>query len=469
MRARSIIYRAILIGVALVFLLATAPERGRFPSAVDNRALEIARASGADMEEWRLLARFVNARPDDAKVWERMGVLDQRNGLCKQAVIEFGLAARYGKLAPSSVMSYAECLVEGGSFREAANLLAPLEKRADIPAGLEQLLARAYIRLGDAANASAVTHAWSIRENQEPQAIYYFGLYQALADPVASIKTLQKAAELSPEYDNAYRQVQSAVNLGQLQDNPAYQALVLGRAYASLGEWDLAQYAFITAVQADPLYAEAHAWLGEAQQQLGGDGSVELKQALTLDPDSVLAQAMNALALQRQGDAQGALEFLEKIATQESDNPEWLIALGQSRAITGDLKNALVEFQKAVALQPKNVATWQALADFCLEYQYAVDSAGIPAANKAVLLAPDNAHSLDLVGQAALMNGKPGEAEGYFVKAIWHDPRYAPAHLHLALVYLQYEDYPAAISELEKAVALGNPEAENLLGQLNAH
>jgi tetratricopeptide (TPR) repeat protein len=468
MRARSVIYRAILIGVALVILLAIAPERGSFPSAVDIRALELARSSGADMEEWRLLARFVTAKPDDAALWERMGVLDHRNGLCEQAVFEFGLATRYGKLSTSGLMPYAECLVDQDRFQEAIELLAPLSGGLEISTGSEDLLARAYLRQGDVINATTVIQEWAVRESQEPLAIYYQGLYQALATPAEAITTLQKAAGMSPEFENAYRQIQTAVNLAQLQDNPAYQVLVLGRAYGSLGEWELAQYAFIAAVRADPLYAEAHAWLGEAQQQLGGDGSLELEQALILNPDSVLAQAMNAMALQRQGDAQGALEFLEKIATQEPDNPEWLIALGQSRAIVGDLENALVEFQKAVALQPNNVATWQALADFSLAYQYAVDSAGMPAANKAVLLAPDDPHSLDLVGQAALMNGKPGEAEGYFTKAIAEDPRYAPAHLHLALVYLQYEDYSAAIAELEKAASLGNPEAENLLEQLNA-
>ena len=469
MRARSLINRAILIGVALVILLAIQPERGRFPSVVDIRALELARNSGADMEEWRLLARFVSARPEDAALWERMGVLDHRNGLCEQAVFEFGLAVRYGKLSAAGLMPYAECQVERDRFQQAIDLLAPLSGRLDNPTGAEILLARAYLRLGDASNASKAILDWAERESQKPLAVYYLGLYQALSNPEGAITTLQKAAGMSPEFENAYRQIQTAINLGQLQDNPAYQALVLGRAYGSLGEWELAQYAFVTAVQTDPLYAEAHAWLGEAQHQLGEDGSAELKQALALNPDSVLAQAMNALALQRQGDAQGALEFLEKIAAQEPDNPEWLIALGQSRAIAGDLENALVEFQRAVALQPNNVATWQALADFSLSYQYAVESDGIPAANKAVLLAPDDPHSLDLVGQAALLKGKPGEAEGYFTQAIAQDPRYAPAHLHLALVYLQYEDYSAAISELEKAAALGNPEAENLLEQVKTH
>ena len=468
MSARRIFFRAILIGVALVILLAITPERGSFPSAVDIRALERARNSGADMTEWKLLARFVSAKPDDAALWERMGILDHRNGLCEQAIFEFGQAEHYGELSAASLVPYAECLVERGNLQEAVELLSPFSGSSESPAGLELLLARAYLRLGEGENAIDVIREWAARDGEEPRVVYYLGLYQALASPAVAITTLQKTASLSSEYENTYRQVQTAINLGQLQDNPAYQALELGRAYGSLGEWELAQYAFITAVQADPQYAEAHAWLGEAQQQLDEDGSAELQKALALNPNSVLAQAMNALALQRQGNAQGALVFLEKVASQEPDNPEWLIALGQVRAILGDLENALAEFQKAAGLEPGNVAAWQALADFSLAYQYAVASTGIPAANKAVLLAPEDPHSLDLAGQAALTNGKLGEAEGYFIKAIEQDPRYAAAHLHLALIYFQYEDYSAAIAELEKAAALGSLEAENLLEQLEA-
>jgi tetratricopeptide (TPR) repeat protein len=460
--------RAILTGVALLLLLAIRPERGFFPSDADRLALEHAQESGADLLEWQLLASFVSADPTDAESWERMGILDYRSGLCKQAVFEFEQASTYKQLSVNGLIPYGGCLLTLGEFQEATELLGPHLDRADSSPGLELLLAKAYIRLDDLKSAEHAVRAWAERESENPRARLYLGLFQALTNPVDALATLQDTADRSNEYTNAYRQVQTAINKGELQESTAYRALELGRAYGSLEEWELAEYAFKLAVHLDPEYAEAHAWLGEAQQHLGKDGSAEIQKALRLNPESILAQAMNALALQRQGDAQGALVVLQQIATQETEDPQWRIALGQARAQLGDLEGALSEYQKAVSLEPENVNVWQALAEFSLGYQYLVASVGSPAAIKAVLLAPDDPCSLDLAGQAALSSAEQDEAKGYFLAAIQSDPRYAPAHLHLALVFFQQGDDEAAHQELQKAAALGNTEAQNLLAQMSA-
>jgi tetratricopeptide (TPR) repeat protein len=466
MRAQSMIQRAILIGVALILLLTVPAERGVFPTAADRLALQRARENGADLTEWQLLARFVSANPRDAEAWARMGTLDHYSGLCEQAVFEFEQAARHGDISDSNLVAYGECLVALGDFQAAIALLAPRLDGVDIPNGLELLLARAYLRQDDLEQAFDAIKSWARLEINDARAQMYLGLYQALVNPADALATLQQAADISDEYESAYQQVQTAINKGTLQESPAYRLLELGRAYGSLGEWELAQAAFRSAVQFDPGYAEAHAWLGEAQQQLGEDGSAELQKALALNPSSILARAMQALALQRQGDAEGALAALEEIAAREPDKPEWFIALGEARARLGDLAGALDDFQRATTLQPENVAVWQALAEFSLAYQYQVNTSGAPAANKSVLLAPKSPRSLDLAGQAALTAGNLAGAEGFFRTAIAQDPRYATAHLHLALVLFQREDDAGAFQELQKAAALGSLEAVNLLSQM---
>ncbi len=397
-----------------------------------------------------------------------MGVLDYRSGLCKQAVYEFEQASTYKQLSGNGLIPYGECLLSLGELQAAAELLSPQLDKAESSPGLELLLAKAYIRLGDLNKADHAVRMWAEREPDNPRAHLYLGLIQALTNPVDALATLQDTADRSEEYTNAYRQMQTAINKGALQESTAYRALELGRAYGSLGEWELAEYAFKSAVLQDPEYAEAHAWLGEAQQHLGEDGSAEIQKALKLNPKSILAQAMNALALQRQGNAQGALAALQQIVAQETEDPQWRIALGQARAQLGDLEGALFEYQKAIALEPENVAVWQAIAEFSLGYQYQVTSVGSPAAIKAVLLAPEDPRSLDLAGQAALSNAEQDEAQGYFLAAIQSDPRYAPAHLHLALVFFQRGNNEAAHQELQKAAALGNIEAQNLLTQMSA-
>jgi tetratricopeptide (TPR) repeat protein len=468
MRAQPILQRAILIGMALLLLLAIRPESGLFPSDADRLALERASESGADLLEWQLLARFVSADPTDGESWERMGILDHRSGLCQQAVYEFERASLNMQLSDHSLVPYGECLVILGNLQGTVDLLAPRLETAENSASVALLLSRVYLRLGDLVTADRTIQIWVDREPENIRAVYYLGLLQALTYPDDALTTLQAVAERSIEYENAYRQLQTAINKGELQENPAYQALELGRAYGSLEEWELAFFAFNSAVQLDPEYAEAHAWLGETHYQLGEDGSAELEKALMLNPKSILAQAMQALALQRQGDARGALAALQQIASQEPDDPQWAIAVGQARAQLGDLEGALSEYSRATLLEPENVAVWQAMAEFSLSYQYQVIQVGSPAANKSVLLAPDSPRSLDLAGQAALSKGDLDEAEGYFRAALQYESRYAPAHLHLALVLFQRQDNDAAYEELQKAAALGNIEAQNLLAQMSA-
>jgi tetratricopeptide (TPR) repeat protein len=459
--------RAVLIGTALALLLAIAPDRGTFPATSDIIVLQRARDSGADLVEWRWLARFVSDHPHNARIWERMAILDYRNGLCQQADLEFHLASEYGGLSPDNLAAFGECLLELGKSQEAIDLLSPHLGDKNPPAGLELLLARAYLRQGKYDKSLLILNGWALRDQQNPRAAYTLALYQALTEPAESLINFQNAVKQNPEYEKNYREMQTAINTSQLNDNRAYLSTLIGRAYGNLNEWELAEYAFLTAVQYDPGYAESHAWLGEARQHLGADGSSELQAALELNPDSILAQALNALYLQREGKPEQALLYLLQISEAEPSNPEWKMALGQTNAQLGRLEEAREYFQQAVLLAPGNVATWQALAEFCFTYQYEVQATGIPAANKTVLLSPDNPRSLDLAGQAALSSSNLGSAEDYLRRAIELDPRFADAHLHLALVLLQHDNIVEAQQELEKAATLGSLEAENLLAQIS--
>ncbi len=356
--------------------------------------------------------------------------------------------------------------MELGKIQEVIELLTPHLGDTTQPDGLHRLLARAYLKQDDLDHSLIILNDWEAQEKHNLQATYSLGLYQALIEPGEALKNLQTASKQNSEYSETYREIQTAINTAQLSDDNAYQAVVIGRAYANLSEWDLAKYAFLVALHDKPDYPEAHAWLGEARQHLGEDGSGELLLALELNPDSIIAQALYALYLQRQGKPVEALIYLSRIADTEPANPAWQIALGQVNAQLGKLEDALGYFQKAVLLEPENVLMWQSLAEFCFTYQYEVQASGIPAANKAVLLSPKSSRSLDLAAQAALTNGNLGSAEAYLRNALELDPRYAPAHLHLALVLLQQENTLEARQELEKAATLGNPEAENLLEQI---
>jgi tetratricopeptide (TPR) repeat protein len=206
--------------------------------------------------------------------------------------------------------------------------------------------------------------------------------------------------------------------------------------------------AFQQAIRADGTSAEAWAWLGEAKQQLGQEGSAELNHAMALDSRSVIVRALRGLYWKRIGNNRAALSEYQAAAELEPQSPAWKIALGETYASLGDLVSALGVYQRATELAPDDASTWRLLATFCAQYGVQVQTVGIPAAQTAVDLAPQDALALDVLGWNQLSAGWLYSAEENLLAALELAPDLAAAHLHLALVYLQKGDRDAAYEEL---------------------
>jgi tetratricopeptide (TPR) repeat protein len=79
-----------------------------------------------------------------------------------------------------------------------------------------------------------------------------------------------------------------------------------------------------------------------------------------------------------------------------------------------------------------------------------------------VLLAPDDPACLDALGQVFFLLGDVTSAGRFYERALQADPGFAPAHLHLGLVYLQQGDSQEAVNQftLASRLAPGTPAAE---------
>jgi Flp pilus assembly protein TadD len=125
----------------------------------------------------------------------------------------------------------------------------------------------------------------------------------------------------------------------------------------------------------------------------------------------------------------------------------------------------LQSYQYAVSLVPDDAMYWSLLAAFCAQNSVNINDLGIPAAQKAVVLSRNDPAALDVLGWNYLRAGRYIEAESALKLALEHDPNYAPAHVHLATVYLQTNDRVAAYDHLVKAHDLGSAEADAALKQ----
>jgi Flp pilus assembly protein TadD len=94
-----------------------------------------------------------------------------------------------------------------------------------------------------------------------------------------------------------------------------------------------------------------------------------------------------------------------------------------------------------------------------------VEDVGLPAAQKAVELAPDDATALDVLGWTYLSSGRLSLAEQTLLRVIDIAPELASAHLHLGMTYLAQAHRDAAHLELTRARDL-DPQGE--VGQFAA-
>lgn len=274
---------------------------------------------------------------------------------------------------------------------------------------------------------------------------------------------LRIAMEKNPDLVSLIEPVENAILLGSDSAENGYQAVLVGRALGGAGNWDLAELAFRRAIDQAPEYAEAWAFLSEARYQQGLDGLPEIQKALEMNPNSVVAQALYALRLRREGHPKDALPFLQAVAKMEPNQIAWREEIGRTLAETGDINAALAEFQAAVDLQPNNPEVWKELARFCIEYNFEIRGTGLQAARQALALQPEDAEALDLMGWTMFLLEDTTSAERFLHRSLEADPGYAGASLHLGQVYLNTGQEVEARQNLTRASRLASPGSETKL------
>lgn len=291
---------------------------------------------------------------------------------------------------------------------------------------------------------------------------YQQGVQLMATDPLAALPLLEEVAFSSyPEAESA-RTLALAIQSARLVEDQAYVFTASGQALAAIGEWKLAQQALVQAVQFDPKYAEAWAYLGEAQQQNGEDGYPALQRALDLNPDSLSALLFSALYWQRQQDYSRAGLLYHRAALQEPGNASIQVQWGQNSLQAGDVNAAREHFETAADLSPDDLGIWIYVARYCIESELFVEELGLPAALLVLRQQPENAEAMVLVGRAHLSLDKQVTARVYLEQAVKLYPEVASAHYYFAVFLLANEDYTQALAHLNKVIELapGSNEAE---------
>jgi tetratricopeptide (TPR) repeat protein len=291
-------------------------------------------------------------------------------------------------------------------------------------------------------------------------------------EPALALSLLDQLAFTESDLADEARHLAQDIRAAELQDNEAYTLTAVGQSFGRLEKWELSVQALEQAVVADASYAEAWAYLGEAQQHVGEDGLEALQRARALNPLSLSANLFQALYWQRQANFAEAERYLRialQIAPQDAN---LYIQLGHNAVLAGAVPDARGYYEQAVTLEPDSPEAWEVLAAYSLDNDIFLEDIGLPAARRALVLAPDDPQALVLMGRATdVVSGQRAGAQRLFERALTIDPRHAGAHLYLGLLLLNGGEPDAAWEHLVlvRELAPGSPEAEFASGLLDTY
>jgi tetratricopeptide (TPR) repeat protein len=427
----------------------------------------------SDLESGEALAQAARFFPWRGDLWERAGAAALRGNEPAAAIPFLERALKLNQLSPEGMILLGEAFEQNNDLTQAINTWNKGLGNSNVDQKLHERLVSAYLQVSD--YPKALEHLKSLVRllPNEAQYVYQMGLIQSILEPEAALNSLALAGELDPAYLQRVRSLRDSIQMGHASDDPAYALVAAGRGLAAIGEWKLAEEAFLRATEIQPAYAEGWAYLGEARQQLGENGLNDLEKALNLNAHSIVANTLMGLYWQRQNDFEQALAYFEASAKIDPTNPALQTEIGNSIAQLGNISLALSYFQRATELNPHDEVYFRKLAEFCVRHEIQLQEIGLPAALKAVSLAPGDAASQDMLAQVYILLEEQDLALAAVQKALTLDQNYAPAQLHLGFIYILQGKFSQAEQSLNKAMDLSLPgdvvfeQAQRLLENLN--
>lgn len=424
----------------IIFPLVIFSILGIYPLPRDGEKLVVAARQASERRDFASTASLYEQAalilPAHQELWEQAGLASLSAGEPAQSVKQLEAAKMNGVLSDDGFLSLANAYRASGQTNGAIQLWEEIAARGQADKAVLQSILEASIEVVDISRAASAADRLQQLYPDQADLAYQAGLVMSLYDMKAAHASFLRAAELEKGYGSLIARMETGLATAQLEDDPAYQLTVVAQSLGAVGEWKIAQAALIKALDLRPDYADAWALLGEAKQQLGGDGGEQINQALQLDVDSFLGLSLAAVRSQRRQEWQQAIAYLEKIARIDPENIQWHIELGASYAGLGDLQTAYEHYQQAAGMDADSALVWREMAVFSITHNFQMQESGFPAARLAVQLAPEDPISLDVLAQYHITNSDYVNAEKFLTRAILADSNYPWAYVHLGKVQM---------------------------------
>jgi tetratricopeptide (TPR) repeat protein len=438
----------------IIVFLVLGPQPSPLPVAQDFLRAQNATAKEDYATAARALADAAARLPYDGSVVYRAGLADISAQKYESAIERIQAAAALDGWTPARRIALGDAFLGSGDRPQALEQWELALQNLPADDNLLVRLANNYEAEGRYPEAvDALSQLAQVRAN-DPAVYYRLALLTAVTSPAEALARLARAESLAPDLAPKTSAIAKAIQTGQASGDEAYTFGQVGFALIQLNEWGLAELALTHAVNVNPDYADAHAYLGLAQDRQGKDGLQAYEAALRLAPESPLVNFLIGLHWRHSGDAATALTYLKKAQSLDAQNAAIAAELGQTYAVLGSFADAEFWFSQAVNLAPQSADFWLLLARFCVDNEFHVADPGLPAARKAVSLAPENAQAADTLGYALVLTGDLANGEKTLVRAAALDPNQPSTFYHLGWLYARQGRTPEAQAAFNRTLVL---------------
>ena len=411
----------------------------------------ISETIGMPAEAARYYRQVLEYQPERTDLLERIAGLEFLAGDYTQAIASYGTAMEHVEISAGGLLNLGDAYLQTDDSAKAREIWGKL---ASLPAVETDQMALAADRLraaGDLDGTLLAALRWLELEPKSVQAAWLTGMLLSPRSIADAARPLASAGNGEGAEAEQSRRLLEVLGQAALQNDRAYQLVLIGQRLGELGQWDVAETAFQAALILAPEYAEAWAFLGESRQQQGKDGWTALLRAKSIAPNSDIVLSALTLYWSRQNKPMVALQYLQKLAANHPDQGRWQVEIGGTYAQAGDLVSAMAAYQRAVEIEPINAQFWRALAVFSATYGFDFDAFSQPAIERALILASKDLLVLDAAGWVYLTHGDLEKAEQFLQLALAEDDEFETAQLHLAQVYIAGNRFSLAFPLLKIA------------------
>ncbi len=420
------LFSALLILLSLVVIIAVNPLP--YPESIRQSNLTLQMNSSVD-DQIPGLKNLLDFEPWRGDLWERIGRAYLNDESYQAAVDAFAKAERFGRLTNTGRISQADAYLQNGDHETARQLLRtfPLGE-----AGLFELMQVVALqrKIGDVYGAEATLLAAHRMEPENTEVNFLLGLMLSTTQPESALQFLFSAENLDGN-DALLRNALVTTIENSVEVTPLEKYQMIGQVYSNFGEWDVAAQAFQSALANDAGSALSWIYLAEAKQQLGLDAFDEVSKALELDGENEIINGLTGLYYRRMEKYELSLYYLKKASEKNPETNVWVIEQSRTQEEMGQLEAAYRLLISATEISPEDWATWKSLAVFSFTNNYEVETTGLTAARKALILYPTSPVLMDLLGAGLMLTGDYDSAERFFLQADEIDPHQSAILIHL--------------------------------------